>query len=209
MGTDRPRIYRYPVGSCPPAARWRERDAAHAANASLEARVVRAEQLAAAVAEERDEALARVAEVERRLAQRARAHKQADRDEAAEAPVADAALFAQDRMLTPLREPTAEDIAAWLHAHPDQVAAVLARAYVADAWHEEYGVWSRRLVGDDPDADDFAMVDFDEETDRWVVELRDVGHDDDYATAAEAMAAADKVLVEDGYALVGGVPDAG
>lgn len=120
--------------------------------------------------------------------------------------MADAALFAQDRMLTPLREPTAEDIAAWLHAHPDQVAEVLAHAYVADVWYSEYGVWGRRLVGDGLGDDDFAMVDFDEEAGRWLVELRDVEHDDDYATAAEAMTAADKVLVEDGYALVGGVP---
>ena len=97
------------------------------------------------------------------------------------------------------------DVAEWLHEHPEDVAAVLMGACVALAWEDpgDYDIWTREQLGAAPE-EYLAEVMQDEETGRWVVTLRDVEHDDDYETCGEALAAADAVLVEDGYALVGG-----
>jgi hypothetical protein len=97
------------------------------------------------------------------------------------------------------------DVAEWLHEHPEDVAAVLMGACVALAWQDFTATTMciRHQLGAAPE-EYLAEVMLDEETGRWVVTLRDVEHDDDYATCGEALAAADAVLVEDGYALVGG-----
>ena len=88
----------------------------------------------------------------------------------------------------------ADEVLDWLHAHPDQVAGILDRLQVADGWELDETGWARHDMTTDTET--AADVIFDEEAGLWEADVAGLGVIGMYATAEEAMAAADEALVE-------------
>lgn len=111
------------------------------------------------------------------------------------------------RELWPQRPGGLSAVAEWLHENPERAVDIVSNLHAARAWEESHGVWYRWPLVPNEDGEALVKVRpcLDAGDWRLEVEFLHVESDHDYATADEARAAADQVLVEDGYALVGGV----